>query len=373
MKSPDIVSGANRQTIHLFVVLFSVAASILFVINSCTDDDDDGRVPTATTTVTQTQTSTMTPTVTPTVTPTATVTPTTTPDPRAGTLYAIDTIVGYLRFVPATGPGGFVQGSPEDEPCRTSYEDQFIHILTRDIVVMETEVCRRMWSELKAVQPDLPDDPTNITYCPGMSFPVQEVQWCQTVLFANILSLQQGLTRCYYTDATYSIPVDASNYTSVTWYYYYCDFSANGYRLPTEGEWEYFTRAGSTGPFSCDEPNYNSETCGPLSCVSGTLPTLEQYAVFCATYSLQPVGSKLPNPWNLMDVHGNVGEWCWDPFSDHYPSGTVTDYAGGGDVGPRACRSWKGEANRCRSADRYSGVPYAYSPGLGFRLVRTIQ
>ena len=316
-----------------------------------------------------------TPTPVPTGTPsdptsTPTNTPTSTPIPAPGDLFAIDPIVGNMRFVPA---GSFTQGSPNTEPCRYDSEGpQFTHILTRNLAVMETEVSRLMWAGLKAVQGTLPNDPSNETYSPGPNYPVQQNTWYVSLLFANLLSLQNGFTRCYYTDAGYTIPVTASNYTTGP---FYCNFNADGYRLPTEGEWEYFARAGASGPFSCDEPYYNSGNCG--SCTPGTHQTLEKYSVYCANNSgrTEVVGSKLPNPWNLKDVHGNVFEWCWDWYADSYPTGTVTDCVGPGSGSYRVVRggSWYSDAGRCRSAYRHGSTPSAAYDFLGLRLVRTVS
>jgi len=298
---------------------------------------------------------------------------------EAGDLYATDTIVGDLYYVPA---GTFTQGSPTDEACREGWdpgsETQFNHTLTRNLAVMETEVTRQMWADLYAVQPTLPYDPTNPSYGSGMDNPVQSNTWYKAVLFANILSVEQGLTRCYYTDATMTTPIDASNYNNNDTIY--CHFNANGYRLPTEGEWEYFCRGWTTGPFSVDEPNYNSSTCGSSSCNEGTLPNLEDVGWFCANSLAFPdgttkeVGLKEANPWGLRDVHGNVTELCWDWYSTLYPSGNVTDYDGPDSGSGRVYRggSWATDTRYCRSAYRSLIPPGSYSDTGGFRLIRTL-
>ena len=72
----------------------------------------------------------------------------------AGDLYAVDSILGNLRYIPGTGPTGFTQGSPSSEPCRQTDENpRFTHILTRSLAAMETEVSRQMWADLKAIYP----------------------------------------------------------------------------------------------------------------------------------------------------------------------------------------------------------------------------
>ena len=299
-----------------------------------------------------------------------------TPLPVAGDLISVDPIIGNMRYVPA---GTFTQGSPDGsgvdpaEPCRAVDETQFNHTLTRDLAVMETEITRQMWADLLAAQPSLPADPTNTGYGSGMTNPVQNNSWYEAVLFANLLSIQNGYTPCYYRDSSFLDIVDSGDYINDD---HYCDFDADGYRLATEGEWEYFTRAGTTTAFSCNEPAYTSGTCGSTSCVSGEFPVLEQYAVYCAndpgTTAL--VGSKDFNPWNLKDLHGNVLEWCWDLYGT-YPAGSEIDYEGAVSGSNRVFRGgfWTSYAQYCRSADRSNSIPGDRNIYLGARFLRSID
>ncbi|MFC1853101.1 formylglycine-generating enzyme family protein, partial [candidate division CSSED10-310 bacterium] len=279
-----------------------------------------------------------TPTTTP--TPTSTLTPTPFPG-NSGDLYAIDTIVGNLRLVKA---GTFTQGSPSDENCRKSNEDQFTHTLTRNLAVMENEVTRQMWADLKAMQSSLPSDLTKTDYGSGMNNPAQNMNWSHTILFANLLSIQQDLTRCYYKDAEFTIPVDSSNYSSGS---FYCDFSASGFRLLSEGEWEYACRSGTTTAYNSGQ---NNTTCNEVD------PNLDPLAWYGYYFGMgtHPVGTKQANSWNLYDMHGNVWEWCWDWFSI-YPEDS-TDYTGPSSGSGRLARGggWNSSAEFCRSAFRYS-------------------
>ncbi|GEM_PF-6624898 len=308
----------------------------------------------------------------PTQTPVITMTPTATPTtPAPGDECAVDGIVGVMRCVLSTGPTGFVQGSPSGEACRDSGEGQFTHILTSGFLVMETEITRSMWSALKALQSTLPVDPSDTDFSPTTAYPVQNATWYEAVLFANLLSVQNGFSRCYFKDSSFSTPVDSSNYSSGS---FFCDFTATGYRLPTEGEWEYFCRAGTTGAFSCTESNYNATNC--VSC-SGVHYTLEDYCTYCGnnSYRTDPAGSRLANPWNLKDVHGNVMEWCWD-WRVTYPTGTQTDYRGTASGTFRVSRGggWEDTADDCRSAERGTmNTPGFRGDRQGFRLVRDVQ
>ncbi len=301
--------------------------------------------------------STPTPTPeTPTAGPTATPTPTIPPAPD-----------GFV-MIPA---GSFTMGSEDSEPCRDPDETLHQVTLTRSFYMLSTEVTRQMWADLKAVQPDLPDDPSNTQYSPTMQHPVQQVSWFESVLYANLLSLQHGFHQCYYKDAAFTVPVDGWNYLNEP---IYCDFQADGYRLPTESEWEYACRAGTTGSFSCDEPDYTSDNC--VSCDPGIHPVLENYCVYCCNVPdmSAPVGSKLPNPWNLFDMHGNVYEWCWDYYGE-YPAGSVTDPTGAvsGDTRVRRGGAWYHcGARYCRSAYRHYVSANYRKYSLGFRIVQTV-
>lgn len=296
----------------------------------------------------------------------------------AGALYTTDSIVGNLRYIPA---GTFTQGSPDTEVGRMKYflggtysdeGPQFQHTLTKNMAVMETEVTRRMWADLRTAQSSLPADPTETYHGSGMNNPVQKVTWYEAVLFANLMSQQQGLERVYYADSAYGVPITSSNYQTDS---VYVKWSANGYRLPTEGEWEYFTRGGTTGPFWVAEPLYNASTSD--GCTVGALPALEGVAWFCANAgnTTHAAGSKVANPWRLKDVHGNVREWCWDWYYSHYPSTKQTDYRGPTSGLGRVFRggSWECNPQFMRLAGREYTLPGGYGEDLGFRLLRSVN
>ncbi|MBN1878803.1 formylglycine-generating enzyme family protein [bacterium] len=281
--------------------------------------------------------------------------PTSTPTPEPPTGPTPTAPAGYVHV----SSGSFTMGSPPDEPCRDADEEQREVVIGGSFDIMRTEVTRRMWADLKSTQPSLPDDPSDITYSPTLDHPVQQLNFYKVALFANLLSLEHDFPQCYYRDENLTIPLDASNYLDR---YCYLDQKANGYRLPTGEEWEYVCRAGTTTAFSCPEENYSSSTC--YSSTPGTLPILEQYSVFVANAldgKPEKVTSRLPNPWGLYDMHGNVSEWCYEQLWPHL--GEITARGG----------TFRSNPRYCRSADRsFIGLDYG-NHERGFRLVRQVS
>jgi formylglycine-generating enzyme required for sulfatase activity len=180
----------------------------------------------------------------------------------------------------------------------------------------------------------------------GKRNPVEKTQWTDAVAFCNRCSEREGLTPCYNPD---------------TWE---CEFGANGYRLPTEAEWEYACRAGSTGKYG----------------FSGPETELPRYAWFKphSQGKTRPVGQKQPNRWGLYDMHGNVWQWCHDRYDETYYNWGFVENPHGPDEGEmRVLRggAWDCTAEKLRSACRHKEFP-VYSDACfgadsyGFRRAR---
>ncbi len=174
--------------------------------------------------------------------------------------------------------------------------------------------------------------------------PVTQVSWNDAVQFCNWLSDQEKLKPCYRQDAKSGWIILASG---------------TGYRLPTEAEWEYACRAGTTTQFSFgDDP-----------------AMLDIYGWFNknAGGSARAVGLKVANPFGLFDIHGNVYEWCQDFYAaDYYSKSSPNDPTGPSSGSSRVNRggSWHYRPVNCRSAFRNSSAPVFRDGSFGFRCVR---
>ncbi len=182
----------------------------------------------------------------------------------------------------------------------------------------------------------------------GPRNPVEQIRWSDAVRFCNRRSELEGLKPCY----------DLKTWT--------CDFSSDGYRLPTEAEWEYACRAGTTTPY------YFGAAPGKI---------LGNHAWYDKNSGgrPRPVGQKQPNPWGLLDMCGNVWQWCHDFYQvDYYAQSPKQDPRGPAKGENKVVRggAWRFGAESCRSGYRYNESPgyadvcFGYDI-YGFRCVRS--
>ena len=225
-------------------------------------------------------------------------------------------------------PGGtFTMGSPVSETLMSDSDERPQHQVTLGgFWIGKYEVTQGQYRAVMGTNPSYFKARTHGEN--PAERPVECVSWYDALEFCNRLSEREGLTPYYTIDKTTSDPNNTNTYDTHKWLVTR-RASANGYRLPTEAQWEYACRAGTTTPFSTggsittDQANYN-----------GDAGIYRERTI--------PVGTFEANPWGLHDMHGNVWEWCWDWYGSSYYS---SDAAAGPDpVGPvsGSNRVWRG-------------------------------
>lgn len=228
-------------------------------------------------------------------------------------------------------PGTFTMGSPSSERNRGSDEGpQTVVTISRGFWLGKYEVTQREYLAVTGSNPSL--------FKVDLDRPVEQVRWYEAVEYCNRLTQQER--------AAGRLPAGYE------------------YRLPTEAQWEYACRAGTTTRFSFGDALECGDECG-------TCAIANRYMWWCGNSEDQThrVGQKLPNPWGLYDMHGNVWEWCADWYSSSYPGGSVTDPQGPTSGSYRVCRGgiWNGNGLDCRSANRFGYWPVSWNHNLGFR------
>jgi len=255
---------------------------------------------------------------------------------------------GFVRI----NGGTFTMGSPTNERSRN--DDEVQHQVTVSSFFMgKYEVTQKEYQEVMGTNPSL---------FKGENLPVEKVSWYDTLVFCNKLSLLKGLTPAYSINGktnpaewgTVPENSDRNEWNDVT-----VIANSNGYRLPTEAQWEYACRAGTTTAYNTGD-TYSDNT--GWSRTNSDSTTHE-------------VGKKPPNAWGLYDMHGNVEEWCWDWYGT-YSNETQTDPTGASHPGRRGIYnrmrrggSWYYSSSQTRSARRGRHSPGANGPDFGFRLV----
>jgi len=240
--------------------------------------------------------------------------------------------------------GTYLMGSPATESGSRMDETQHPVTITHPFELAKTEVTQRQWQDVMGTAPSYLYD------CPDC--PVENVSWLDAIAFCNQISLRHGLNPVY-------TRVDSN----VTW-----NQQADGFRLPTEAEWEYACRAGTTTAFYLGEcittadANFNGYV-PQAGCPEGLWRN-----------QIVSVGSFPPNTWGLYDMHGNVNEWCWD-WHGEFTADPVADPTGPADGDKKVIRggSFGEGAALCRSASRKFSYLGRRSGHMGFRVARTVD
>ena len=241
--------------------------------------------------------------------------------PKAGEKVYKNSIGQTFRLIPA---GSFYMGSPYEELGRDRDEDKVLVKLNNPFYIQTTEVTQSQWKSIMG------DNPSQYKDC-GDDCPVDSISWTMAQEFIKRLNQKEGVDK---------------------------------YRLPTEAEWEYACRAGTSTAFAN----------GKITQTRGKDPVLEKIGWYAGNSGLKPhPGGKLaPNSWGLYDMHGNVYEWCQDWY-EYYPTEFVQDPKGPESGRYRVLRSgsWYWHPYSERSAERYYDYPDSYQYYYGFRLART--
>ena len=256
----------------------------------------------------------------------------------------------HFSFMVYVEGGSFKMGSYEG----ASREKPVHKVTVAPFYIGKYVVTQEEWKEVMG------SNPSNWK---GDNVPVEQVSWYDAIKYCNLRSLAEGLKPCYSisgsTNPEYwgAVPKDNND---AAWDAVTCNFSANGYRLPTEAEWEFAARGGvrSKGYQYSGSNDY------------GTVAWYDENS----GSQTHVVGAKAANELGIYDMSGNVYEWCWDWYSG-YGSSPQANPTGPKTGNYRLLRggSWLSIATYCRVSDRFSNSPYRSGSNFGFRLCRTAK
>jgi formylglycine-generating enzyme required for sulfatase activity len=258
------------------------------------------------------------------------------------TLFAFKNTLIETDLIQVKG-GTFKMGSKTSDTSAELDEQKEHSVTLNTFEISKFEVTVWEWKQfIKANKMKMPIKPS---WGWQDNYPINGITWNEAIAYCNWLSTKEKLQPCY--------SKKGPNFV--------CNFKANGYRLPTEAEWEFAAKGGT-----------NSKGFR----YSGS-DKLEDVAWHKVNSNGQPhtVGTKLPNELGIYDMSGNVWEWCWDWYNKDFYKLEKVDNPKGPEMGERRTvrgGSWDSKSNYVRPANRISTIPSKTHEFYGFRIARTI-
>ena len=285
-----------------------------------------------------------------------------------------DPLIEMVR-IPA---GFFTMGSPTDEKGHLENESPQRQVTLSAFYMGKYQVTQEEWQfVMTGNENDISVTPSSFHGGDGMEpagdevqvkRPVERVSWYDVLVFANRLSVMEGLSPAYRINNSTNpndletVPTAFDSPNRAEWDAVEIVSGSTGYRLPTEAQWEYAARAGTTTAFYNVTDDWQDQTAlDPIGWFN-----------FNSDERTHEVGKKAANAWGLYDMSGNVWEWCWDWYGDEYPSEAESNPLGVSSGSNRVVRGggWRSSAQAARSAFRGFVDPWSRVYDLGFRLVR---